>query len=914
MLTAVAGGCPAQWDSTVDYEAGDTVEDNGTVYSCTQALYCKLYEPNLKNVGVQYWTPTGSCSGTATPTASPAFGTVQSGCPEQFDSSTEYEAGDKMTVERSDGSKLVYQCKPFPASQWCNVDVYSPLNTNAQCNGQVCWPNAWTYVGACSGTYTPTAAPTFDAASLTGCAEEYESGTQYQEGDKVSIIGAGEDNGKIYQCKPWPNSGYCVQDQYKPGPGGEVFNGNPLWQQAWTFIGGCTGTNTPTSSPTFAQTTGCPEEYVAGTQYQEGDRVSIAGDGDVGKIYQCRPWPNSGYCEREEYKPAPGGMVVNGNPIWKDAWTYIGGCSGTITPTSAPTFNAAGVSGCPAEYDSSVTYEAGDKVSIQVAGETYGKIYTCKTWPQTAYCNRVDYQPGPDGGTHNGQPLWKEAWTFEGGCEGTIAPTQAPMFSSLQQWDKVGCPEAYDINDVSGYQAGDFVSIPKNGDNTLGVVWKCKEALTSPWCQNVGYAPDGLYGGQAWEKVGHCVGTIAPTQAPVPFTGDCHYKYDLPTTTTGEYVILQAGSWENGGDSIATVSGGVPLSLYTPGSLVRYGNVAKKCAAWPYTPFCIQFSPFMEDLPNYNVLNSKLGWSDASCVDLISPGLDPVYTGGAGPLYAANGEKLVNAAGACVYDSSTSPPATYTASGATNPQDYFKTSPAVAGCKQCATTGGTATNGFGFGDTRTVGTFGHPEECEDCLENTESKIVNGKSQCVCDNGATDPWGLDTTSATEEQCEKCPGGQKYLGLFGGESKGQGKCVNSCPTTHPYYTTVTDAAGTGNDYKVCCATRNCPEGRSGCFADGATDASSPTPLPVCFHASETPSSSPSSQPSGEPSSMPSDEPSGAPSSMPSGVPSSMPSGEPSGEPSGAPSSMPSGEPSGAPSSMPSGEPSLSSEPST
>ncbi|KAL7491813.1 hypothetical protein ACHAWT_002323, partial [Skeletonema menzelii] len=159
----VPDGCPGEYDSSESYEVGDTVEDDGAVYTCVgAAAYCNLYAPNLRNVGANYWQPTNSCSGVATPTASPAFGTIQAGCPEEFDSGTAYYAGDSVSVTRDDGVSIMYTCKPWPASQWCSVGTYSPLSTVEACNGDVCWPEAWISNGACTGTFTPTSTPTFD--------------------------------------------------------------------------------------------------------------------------------------------------------------------------------------------------------------------------------------------------------------------------------------------------------------------------------------------------------------------------------------------------------------------------------------------------------------------------------------------------------------------------------------------------------------------------------------------------------------------------------------------------------------------------------------------------------------------------------------------------------------------------------
>jgi len=53
----------------------------------------------------------------------------------------------------------------------------------------------------------------------------YKAGTTYKAGDKVAHIG------HIYQCKPWPFTGWCssTHEAYAPGTGG-------AWRNAWTKI------------------------------------------------------------------------------------------------------------------------------------------------------------------------------------------------------------------------------------------------------------------------------------------------------------------------------------------------------------------------------------------------------------------------------------------------------------------------------------------------------------------------------------------------------------------------------------------------------------------------------------------------------------------------------------------------------
>jgi hypothetical protein len=699
------------------------VEDNGVVYTCSgAAAFCNLNAPNLRGVGVHYWKPTNSCTGTANPTASPVFDNPQDGCPEEFDSSTTYEANDRVSVTREDGRSVMYTCKAFPASKWCSVPAYSPLNTDKLCNGKECWPLAWTRIGGCTGSYSPTGTPTFDPANVEGCPEEYDDGSKYYEGDRVSVTAAGEDYGKIYECKAWPESDHCGTDAYSPLNTDKLCNGKVCWPIAWTYIKGCTGTITPTATPTFdpADVEGCPEVYNGGAEYEEGDKVSVTAAGeDYGKIYECKAWPDSNYCGQEAFSPLNTARLCNDKVCWPTAWTYLGGCAGTITPTATPTFDPADVGGCPDEFEEGTDYEEGDKMSIIADGEDYGKIYKCKGWPVTGHCKSEAYSPLNTAQACGGEVCWPVAWSYEGGCTGTITPTAAPAFKSLSKWDKEGCPPEYVPNN-SAYKPEDYVSVPKNEDNTYGVVWQCKNAMSAPWCQNEGYAPGTQNGGQAWEKVGYCDGTISPTVSPTmlasnpnPIKRVCQFKYKLDTTSEGEYIVLQAGSWEKGGTSFATVTGGAPFDLFKAGHVVRDGTDARKCNRWPFTPYCNQFSPFVRDASDYNPILSRKGWDKVTCENVVSvvddvTGIEDEFNPAIpGPVFASNGDLLVEADGTCT-------------NYAINPEDYFKSSPALKGCQKCE-------SGYGFGtpdDTRS--------KCFPCQSGYISKVVDGKTQCVVD--------------------------------------------------------------------------------------------------------------------------------------------------------------------------------------
>ena len=121
--------------------------------------------------------------------------------------------------------------------------------------------------------------------------------TAYSGGDLVSH------NGGVYQCKPWPYSGWCgVNEAYEPGRGA-------AWSNAWDFVIGCeeeeVGTPMCSSLP----------EWSLGS-YTSGDQ--IAADGNV---YECKGWAYMGWCGASEAYAPPTGWA------WQNAWTLVGPCN-----------------------------------------------------------------------------------------------------------------------------------------------------------------------------------------------------------------------------------------------------------------------------------------------------------------------------------------------------------------------------------------------------------------------------------------------------------------------------------------------------------------------------------------------------------------------------------------------------------
>lgn len=247
-----------------------------------------------------------------------------------------------------------YQCKSSPLNQYCGQVGYEP-----GLNGELgAWNLVWTNVGECSGvasTGRPTNAPTKARWSGVGCPKVFDEDEVYAEGEKVK----GED-GYVYECKPFPYSGYCGQAGFEPGKVGSA------WTEAWTLLGSCSGTIEPTSSPNYdlAAFGGCPDEFDAAVTYEAGDKVAYNGI-----AFQCKEYPYSAWCSHDSYAPL--------STLGKEAWEVLGTCEGTMRPTSSPVFDElVDVDGCPDDFVEGTQYEAGDRVTLPLDGDR-GVVYKC---------------------------------------------------------------------------------------------------------------------------------------------------------------------------------------------------------------------------------------------------------------------------------------------------------------------------------------------------------------------------------------------------------------------------------------------------------------------------------------------------------------------------------------------------------
>eukprot|EP00579_Thalassiosira_antarctica_P008823 CAMPEP_0201902406 /NCGR_PEP_ID=MMETSP0902-20130614/54938_1 /ASSEMBLY_ACC=CAM_ASM_000551 /TAXON_ID=420261 /ORGANISM="Thalassiosira antarctica, Strain CCMP982" /LENGTH=568 /DNA_ID=CAMNT_0048436405 /DNA_START=21 /DNA_END=1728 /DNA_ORIENTATION=- len=488
-------GCPPLWTSvtTGDIDPGTLVShpDDSTgaairvVYECKDHpynLYCPqsgfepgtLYSPmawirlGKCNSAIDFEAPT--FSPTNLPTFLPTFSLWEKeGCPElSFDTSlaTAYATGEVVEYEGD-----VYECVASTSAR-CNQAGWEPVTQSGRV-GAGHWrvlggglDNFGEIAGSIAPTETTTLYPLWEKV---GCPEEYNSGETYADGSVVS-----SEKGVVYKCKPFPDEGHC--NTHSPD--------SDYGYLGWETLGSCVGTLSPTLNPTanptnlptllpthaLWETIGCPPEFDASlaTAYATGEVVALD---EV--VYECVA-STSARCNQAGWEPVTG-------EYWEEAWMVLGSCTGTIVPTASPSREILPPwenTGCPEEYTTDTTYEEGDNVSAYES-----RVFECKPWPDMGFCNMF-----PPEDEENGDL----GWMTVGGCDGTLAPTDAPTVLP----EVIGCSApAYDSS--ASYMDGDLVQ--ERGD-----IYECNEWPYSLWCNNPVYMPGTDIGSSAWTKTGPC--------------------------------------------------------------------------------------------------------------------------------------------------------------------------------------------------------------------------------------------------------------------------------------------------------------------------------------------------------------------------------------------------------------------------
>lgn len=518
---------------------------------------------------------------------------AQTGCYPGYVSGAPYTAGEWVSADVDetetcssgdagcvDGSRIVtktynYQCRDGPSSQFCANSGFSP--------GGIYSDSAWDVEGTeCTGTATAPTEPVPDPWSTSdgGCPPAYSTGTSYEAGDYASV-----DFGTfsmVYECASEPNNLFCGQTGYEPG---DSIN----WGVAWTAAGSCSGSLSPTTSPNYvsiADAGGCPGEYTTGSAYEEGDRVAASG-----LVFQCKAWPSGAHCGQAGYEPLGGGGTPD---AWKDAWDVVGYCSGTIAPSSSPSYaDLVDMGGCPDEWET-ISYEEGDTISSN------GLVFSCKAWPSGAHCGQAGYEPLVDSATPD---AWNVAWVIMGYCAGTIGPTTSPTFDAA---DSVGaCPDEWEAGDNVKYEEGDMVSVTVSTDPLREFAYTCKSWPMSGHCGQ--YSPLMNLGSQGgWEMAGSCDGSLGPTSSP----------------TFDDLVIDPAGCPEEYSTAMTDFEAGDRVAVTLSTAPER--KIVFQCRTWPNSGYCNQaaFAPGTSE-------HTDMAWTIiGACTGSFAPTIAPVaYVG-----------------------------------------------------------------------------------------------------------------------------------------------------------------------------------------------------------------------------------------------------------------------------------------------
>lgn len=574
-------GCFPVYSSGTSYSAGQSVSATTTTtetttdsqgvtttttttgthnYECVSgpaSAFCSQsgFAPGGDHFDTAWIKETAECSGTADPPAAPTAWTG-GGCPQPYEAGIAYNAGEVVFAASGDFD-LVYQCAAEPTNLFCGMSGYSPVDGQFK-------DQAWTQLGSCTGTLAPTGSPIFDAlADAGGCPQEYNDGTSYEEGDAVSA------DGLVYTCKPWPQAAHCSQVGYEPGTSaGSGASRVEYWREAWSVTGYCDGTISPTVSPSHDVLTdmgGCPEEWSAQT-YEEGDKVS---SNDL--VFQCKAWPQSAHCGQAGYEPD----TLATSAAWRDAWTIVGHCNGSIGPTASPSVDPNTVVGsCPEEWSAgdNTKYEEGDMVSVAVSTIPIRKVaYSCRAWPLSGFCGQ--FSPTEFGGD--------QGWALKGSCDGSVGPTTSPSFDALASSGRA-CPEDWSASKTD-YAAGDQVSYAVSNTPERKIVFECKSWPNSGFCnQGAGYEPTTMHAGDAWTLIGACDGSFAPTLSPAAYAGTC--TYDRCRLVSGTETCTEGTT-----GCTCTPTDVDPYSssaAYVANDVVRLGAKQFRCRTWPNELWC----------------------------------------------------------------------------------------------------------------------------------------------------------------------------------------------------------------------------------------------------------------------------------------------------------------------------------------
>ena len=178
-----------------------------------------------------------------------------------------------------------------------------------------------------------------------------------------------------------------------------------------------------------------------------------------------------------------------------------------------------------------------------------------------------------------------------GYCQGSMSPTQSPSFQDLKV---IGaCPEEHSLG--QGYEDGDMVAFKLSSSPLRTIVMKCKPFPYSGYCNQAGFEPGSEYSHFAWNTIGACEGSLAPSSAPVPYTGACTFNKCI---TREESCVCGASGCPTQDGQLSgckrevKACSDVAVELYSSsrsydhGDVVRMGLQRFKCRSYPNGLWC----------------------------------------------------------------------------------------------------------------------------------------------------------------------------------------------------------------------------------------------------------------------------------------------------------------------------------------
>jgi len=294
------------WNSTSIYTKGDQIEYQSITYIA------------------QWWTKDEAPS--ASNTGSLWLKVTDPNVNEEYSNSTSYHADDRV----------VYQGNTFKA-QWFTINT----TPDASEDPTTPWVNPWelTTVTTAPATLISSTTPVNNAP----IAQDDSESTNENTGVTINVLANdsdAENDALTLNTNSLTQPSYGSIEVITPGiisytPDADITT-TVVDTFTYTVTDGSSDSNSATVSVTVIATetpvlpvSNTYPQYPAGMTYEAGDIVS-----NNGNLYQCKPWPYTGWCSRETsaYEPGVG-------THWTEAWAIVSGTTSAPLADNAPQAN-----------------------------------------------------------------------------------------------------------------------------------------------------------------------------------------------------------------------------------------------------------------------------------------------------------------------------------------------------------------------------------------------------------------------------------------------------------------------------------------------------------------------------------------------------------------------------------------------